>query len=69
MATTIPVEFTGHATCDTDKIDTIREWYLTNLADSDKAAEGYDLGWYGGQAAAFEDVLRLLFNMPPVEAP
>jgi hypothetical protein len=64
MATTIPTEFTGHATCDTDKIATIREWYETNLGDSDKAAEGYDLGWYTGQAAAFEAVLCLLFNMP-----
>jgi hypothetical protein len=64
MATTIPTEFTGHATCDTDKVAIIREWYETNLRDSDKAAEGYDLGWYSGQADAFETALRLLFNMP-----
>jgi hypothetical protein len=36
------------------------EWYESNLADSDKAADGYDAGAYGGAADAHFDALTLL---------
>ena len=60
MFTVMPT-FMGTPVLTPEKIDTIKEWLRSALADSDKA-EGEDAAYYEGSADAFESVLRLLHD-------
>ena len=64
MAHTIPTEFVGVPEVTKERLDIIKEWYRSTLADSDKADTAEDESWYIGQALAFESALRLLHGMP-----
>lgn len=63
MATTIPTAFVGTPTLTEEKVAIIKEWYISNLGDSDKA-DSDDHDFYMGCALMAEDVLRVLFDMP-----
>ncbi|HEY5787522.1 MAG TPA: hypothetical protein VIT65_22380 [Microlunatus sp.] len=69
MSTTIPTEFTGTPTLTPEKVETLKDWYRTDLGDADKADET-DL-WieYAVAAETMEAVLRLLHDMPLEEEP
>jgi hypothetical protein len=64
MSTTIPTEFTGTATLTPEKLETIKEWYRSNLGDADKADTVMDELEYSVAAAVAEGILRLLHDMP-----
>ena len=71
MATTTPFPFgdlydaAAHDEQHQGVVAQLIEWYQSNLGDSDKAADGYDAGYYGGAADAYFDALVLLTGADP----
>jgi hypothetical protein len=63
MATTIPTVFTGTPTLTDEKIAAIKDWYVRDLGDSDKADTVEDEQYYTGKHEAYENVLLLLFDI------
>jgi hypothetical protein len=63
MSRTIPTAFTGIPSLSEEKVEAIKAWYIRDLGDSDKAAAGFDDGYYTGKAEAYENVLLLLFDI------
>ena len=71
MATTTPFPFgqiydpAAHSEERQTIVAKLIGWYEGNLGDSDKAADGYDAGYYGGAADAYFDALVLLTGADP----
>lgn len=64
MATTIPTEFAGTPALTAERLTTLKDWYIQNLGDCDKADDIDLANEYAIVAEVMEDVLRLLHGMP-----